>query len=69
MIEGRDLKHNCGYFGIGWHTDNYNNCYKRLIEDGFGFSEIRKGRKKGTLVSTLKEPMLNIPTILIGLEE
>ena len=43
--------------------------YKRLIEDGFGFSEIRKGRKKGTLVSTLKEPMLNIPTILIGLEE
>ena len=40
-----------------------------LIEDGFGFSEIRKGRKKGTLVSTLKEPILNIPTILIGLEE
>ena len=69
IIEGRDLNHNCGYFGIGWHTDNYSNCYKRLIEDGFGFSEIRKGRKKGTLVSTLKEPMLNIPTILIGLEE
>ena len=42
---------------------------EELIKDGFGFSEIRKGRKKGTLVSTLKEPMLNIPTILIGLKE
>ena len=68
VIEGRDLKHNCGYFGIGWHTDNYNNCYKRLIEDGFGFSEIRKEEKR-YFGFNLKEPMLNIPTILIGLEE
>ena len=30
--------------------------------------EIRKGRKPGTLVSTLKNPILGIPTILIGLD-
>ena len=69
VIEGKDIKQNSEYFGIGWHADNYNKCYDDLINDGFRLSEIRAGRKEGTLVSTLKEPILNIPTILIGLEE
>ncbi len=69
VIEGKDIKQNSEYFGIGWHADNYNKCYNDLINDGFRLSEIRAGRKEGTLVSTLKEPILNIPTILIGLEE
>tara|TARA_Y100001970_G_scaffold281782_1_gene393268 strand:+ start:58 stop:900 length:843 start_codon:yes stop_codon:yes gene_type:complete len=69
VIEGKDIKQNSQYFGIGWHAENYNNCYNSLLKDGFNLSEIRKGRKKGTLVSTLKKPILNIPTILIGLEE
>ena len=69
VIEGKDIKQNSEYFGIGWHADNYNKCYDNLINDGFRLSEIRAGRKEGTLVSTLKEPILNIPTILIGLEE
>ena len=69
VVEGKDIKQNSQYYGIGWHADNYNNCYNALLKDGFSFSEIRKGRKKGTLVSTLKKPILNIPTILIGLEE
>ena len=69
VIEGKDIKQNSKYFGIGWHADNYNKCYNSLLNDGFSLSEIRKGRKEGTLVSTLKKPILNIPTILIGLEE
>ena len=69
VIEGKDIKQNSKYFGIGWHADNYNKCYNALLNNGFSLSEIRKGRKEGTLVSTLKEPILNIPTILIGLEE
>ena len=56
------------YYGIGWHTDDFNSCYRSLISKGFELSEVRKGRKPGTLVSTLKNPMLGIPTILIGLE-
>lgn len=69
VIEGKNIKSRSEYFGIGWHTDNFNKCYNDLVEEGLKFSEIRKGRKKGTIVSTLKNPMLNIPTILIGLEE
>jgi len=69
VIEGKDIKQNSKYFGIGWHAENYNKCYNDLVNDGFSLSEIRKGRKEGTLVSTIKEPILNIPTILIGLEE
>ena len=69
VIEGKNIKLNSEYFGIGWHTNNFNKCYNDLVEEGLKLSEIRKGRKKGTIVSTLKNPMLNIPTILIGLEE
>tara|TARA_B100001113_G_scaffold143346_1_gene117327 strand:- start:66 stop:659 length:594 start_codon:yes stop_codon:yes gene_type:complete len=69
VIEGKDIEQNTKYFGIGWHAENYNKCYNKLIDDGFSLSEIRKGRKEGTVVSTMKEPILNIPTILIGLEE
>ena len=69
VIEGQDIKQNSKYFGIGWHTDNYNKCYNDLLKNGFRLSKIRIGRKEGTLVSTLKDPILNIPTILIGLEE
>ena len=52
VIEGKDIKQNSKYFGIGWHADNYNKCYNDLLKDGFRLSEIRTGRKKGTLVST-----------------
>ena len=69
VIEGKDIKQNSEYFGIGWHAENYKKCYNNLINDGFSLSEIRKGRKEGTVVSTIKEPILKIPTILIGLEE
>ena len=43
-------------------------CYEDLTQKGFSFSEIRKGRKPGTLVSTLNDPILGIPAILIGLD-
>ena len=69
VIEGKDIEQNSQYFGIGWHAENFNKCYNNLINDSFSLSKIRKGRKEGTVVSTVKEPILNIPTILIGLKE
>ena len=47
-------------------TDNFIKSYENLVKKGFIFSKIRKGRKVGTLVATLNEPPLGIPTILIG---
>ena len=68
VIENDKIKGSADFYGIGWHTDDFRACYRSLIDKGFDLSEIRKGRKPGTLVSTLKNPMLGIPTILIGLE-
>ena len=68
VVEGDKVNNLAEYYGIGWHTDDFNSCYRSLISKGFELSEVRKGRKPGTLVSTLKNSMLGIPTILIGLE-
>lgn len=68
VIENDKIQGSADFYGIGWHTDDFKSCYRNLIDKGFDLSEIRKGRKPGTLVSTLKNPMLGIPTILIGLE-
>ena len=38
----------------------------RFIADGGTVSDIRTGRKPGTLVATVKSGTLNIPTLLIG---
>ena len=67
VVEGDNLEDSNDYYGIGWHTDDFRRCYKSLVNNGFDLSKIRKGRKSGTLVSTLKNPILGIPTILIGL--
>ena len=66
VIEGEDFVEKCNYYGLGWHTDNFIKSYENLVKKGSIFSKIRKGRKVGTLVATLNEPLLGIPTILIG---
>ncbi|MDC0432073.1 hypothetical protein OAL90_00365 [Hyphomicrobiales bacterium] len=68
VVEEEGLNNLNEYYGIGWHSDNFTECYEDLTQKGFSFSEIRKGRKPGTLVSTLNDPILGIPAILIGLD-
>ena len=55
VVEGDNLEDFNDYYGIGWHTDDFRRCYKSLVNNGFDLSKIRKGRKPGTLVSTLKK--------------
>ena len=68
VVESDQIHGSSDFYGIGWHTDDFKLSYESLIGKGFELSEIRKGRKPGTLVSTLKNPILGIPTILIGLD-
>ena len=42
---------------------------KRLIDSNFDLSEIRKGRKPGTIVATIRNAPLKMPTIIIGLDD
>lgn len=67
VIENIDIK-SIAFGGIGWHSDNIPSCHKRLMLSNFNLSEIRKGRKPGTIVSTVKDAPLMIPSIIIGLD-
>jgi len=65
IVEDTKINKN-SYSGIGWHCDSISLNHKRFSERGFSISPIRKGRKEGTLVSTIKDAPLSVPTIIIG---
>ena len=68
VIENPDSK-SLSYGGVGWHSENISKCHKRLIDSNFELSEIRKGRKPGTVVATIRNAPLKMPTIIIGLDD
>ncbi|MBP57074.1 MAG: hypothetical protein CML89_05130 [Rhodobiaceae bacterium] len=68
VIENPDSE-SLSYGGIGWHSENISKCHKRLIDSNFELSEIRKGRKPGTIVATIRNAPLKMPTIIIGLDD
>jgi len=68
VIENYDIKY-LSYGGVGWHSENISKCHKRLTDSNFDMSEVRKGRKSGTIVSTIRNAPLLIPTIIIGLDD
>ena len=68
VIENPDSE-SLSFGGVGWHSENISKCHKRLIDSNFDLSEIRKGRKPGTIVATIRNAPLKIPTIIIGLDD
>ncbi len=56
------------FWGIALQTEDIRSTHSRLQEAGVTISEIRTGRKPGTLVATPKSHTLGIPTLLIGPE-
>ena len=68
VIENPDSE-SLSYGGVGWHSENIYKCHKRLIDSNFDLSEIRKGRKPGTIVATIRNAPLKMPTIIIGLDD
>ncbi|MFT5573721.1 MAG: hypothetical protein ACI9FR_002656 [Cryomorphaceae bacterium] len=53
------------FWGIAYHADDINLSAQRFAQNGVEFSEVRKGRKPNTLVSTIKSHALGIPTLLV----
>ena len=52
-------------WGIALKTQDIRAIHERLIESGVAVSEVREGRKSGTLVLTVKSNALDVPTLLI----
>ncbi len=56
------------FWGIALQTPDLAATHARLVEAGVTISEVRTGRKPGTIVATPKSHTLGIPTLLIGPE-
>lgn len=52
--------------GLAWEAPDIAATRERLIGEGVEVSEIRPGRKPGTVVATVRDPALATPTLLIA---
>lgn len=54
------------FMGLTWRTNDARTVHARLEKAGFKLSEVRKGRKPGTAVFTVRDRTGNVPTIFVG---
>lgn len=54
--------------GLSWGVRDIEATRARLLAAGRNLSEVRKGRKPGSQVCTLRDGTSNVPTILLGQE-
>lgn len=54
------------FWGLAWKSDDVAAVAARLTAAGHDISEVKPGRKEGTLVASIKPPTNGIPTILVG---
>lgn len=52
-------------FGIAYRVADLEECRRRLADAGVDVSEVRRGRKPGTEVVTVRSHTENVPTLLI----
>lgn len=52
--------------GLTWKTEDLDAAHARLEAAGFNVSEVRRGRKTGTRVFTVRDGTLGVPTLFIG---
>lgn len=54
------------FWGTAWKCNDIHAARARIAAEGAGVSEVRKGRKKGTEVATIRPPTGGVPTLLIA---
>ena len=59
-VEGNDQ-----FWGLAWKTKDIRKKREYLVENGFNVSDVKDGRKKDTLVATVKFDEVKIPTLLV----
>ena len=52
--------------GLAWRTADPEAARERLAKAGFNVSEVRKGRKPGTRVFTVRDRTFGVPTLVLG---
>ena len=56
------------FWGLTWAVSDIEAAHQRLADTGFDVSEVRKGRKPGSQVFTVRNGTLNVPTLFIAHE-
>ncbi len=59
-VEGNDQ-----FWGLAWKTKDIRKKREYLVENGFNVTDVKDGRKKDTLVATVKFDEIKIPTLLV----
>lgn len=54
------------YWGMAFRAQNVAAVQARLAKAGVNVSEVRKGRKPGTLVATVRDSTCGVPTLIVG---
>jgi catechol 2,3-dioxygenase-like lactoylglutathione lyase family enzyme len=54
--------------GLSWRAGNLEAARERLVKAGLDLSDIRKGRRPGSHVCTVRDGTCGVPTILLGLD-
>ena len=54
------------YWGVAWQVKDAAGAAERMAKAGLDVSEVRKGRKPGTEVATIRKPTCGVPTLLIA---
>jgi len=64
--EDHDARASDSIFGLTWEVDDLAAAHERLLDAGFNVSEMRKGRKPGSHIFTVRDGTLNVPTLFIS---
>jgi len=68
LSEPEDTARPDTFWGLTWAVKDLEAAHMRLSAGGFDISEIRKGRKPGSRVFTIRNGTMNVPTLFISHE-
>ncbi len=57
---------NDSLMGFTWRVEDIDGAHARVAAAGFNVSEVRKGRKPGSRVFTVRDGTSNVPTLFLG---
>lgn len=68
LSEAEDASRPDKFLGFTWAVQDLEAAHARLTDAGFDVSEIRRGRKPGSRVFTVRNGTMNVPTLFIAHE-
>lgn len=68
LSDPEDASRSDKFWGLTWAVRDIEAAHKRLEASGFEVSEIRKGRKPGSRVFTIRNGTMSVPTLFIAHE-